>query len=74
MFTKEMKLELMWINSAMKPRLEGFETSPAECLPVECGQSDGATGALHRKDRVSLGAPDASTGSDRTLAGRIWLG
>ena len=29
------------------------ETPPAECPPVECGQSDGATGALHRKDRVS---------------------
>ena len=52
-FTKEMKLELMWINSVMKRRREGFETSPAECLPVECGQSYGATGALYRKDRVS---------------------
>ena len=26
------------------------ETPPAECPPVECGQSDGATGALDRKD------------------------
>ena len=26
--------------------------------PVEYGQSDGATGALYRKDRVSLSAPD----------------
>ena len=52
----------------------GEETPLAECLPVECGQSDGATGALHRKDRVSLGAPDAGTGSDQTLAGRIRLG
>ena len=26
-------------------------TPPAECLPVECGQSDGATGTLDRKDR-----------------------
>ena len=47
---KEMKLELMWINSAMKQRQEGFETSSAECPPVECGQSDGATDALDRKD------------------------
>ena len=30
-----------------------------ECLPVECGQSDGATGALYRKDRVSQSGPDA---------------
>ena len=44
------------------------ETPPAECPLVECGQSDGATDALHRKDRVSLGAPDAGTRSDRTLA------
>ena len=35
------------------------ETSPAECPPVECGQSDGATGALDRKDRVSQSRPDA---------------
>ena len=50
-FTKEIKLEFMWINLAMKQRREGFETSPAECPSVECGQSDGATGALDRKDR-----------------------
>ena len=31
---------------------QGLETSPAECAPVECGQSDDATGALYRKDRV----------------------
>ena len=31
----------------------GKETPPAECPPVECGQSDGATDALYRKDRVS---------------------
>ena len=49
-FTKEMKLELMWINSAMKRRREGFETPPIEYPPVECGQSDGATDALDRKD------------------------
>ena len=48
-FTKEMKLELMLINSAMKQRREGFKTSPAECPSIECGQSDGATGALDRK-------------------------
>ena len=29
---------------------QGLETSPTECPPVECGQSDGATGALDRKD------------------------
>ena len=52
----------------------GEETPPAECPTVECGQSDGATGALHRKDSVSLGAPDAGTGSDRTLAGRVRSG
>ena len=57
--TKEMKLELMWINLVMEQRREGFETSPAECPPVECGQSDGATGTLYRKDRVSQKAPDA---------------
>ena len=38
---------------------QGLETSPAKCPPVECGQSDGATGALYRKDRGSQ--------SDRTL-------
>ena len=32
---------------------QGLGTSPAECPPVECGQSDGATSALYRKDRVS---------------------
>ena len=39
---------------------QGLETSPAECPPVECGQSDGATGAMYRKDRVSQSGPDAS--------------
>ena len=53
---------------------QGFETSPAGYPSVECRQSDGATGALHRKDRVSLGAPDASTRSDRTLAGHVRSG
>ena len=38
---------------------QGLETLPAECPPVECGQSDGATGALYRKDRFSQSAPDA---------------
>ena len=38
---------------------QGLETSPMECPPVECGQSNGATGALYRKDRGSQ--------SDRTL-------
>ena len=38
---------------------QGLETSSVECPAVECGQSDGATGALYRKDRGSQ--------SDRTL-------
>ena len=38
---------------------QGFETSPAKCPPVECGQSVGATNALYRKDKVSQCAPDA---------------
>ena len=38
---------------------QGLETSPVECPSVECGQSDGANGALDRKDRGSQ--------SDRTL-------
>ena len=32
---------------------QGLGTSPAECPPVEYGQSDGATGGLYRKDRIS---------------------
>ena len=35
------------------------ETPPVECPPVECRQSDGATGALYRKDIVSQSGPDA---------------
>ena len=35
------------------------ETPPAECPPIECGQSDGATSALDRKDRVSQNRSDA---------------
>ena len=38
---------------------QGLGTSPVECPPVECGQSDGATDALYRKDRISQSAPDA---------------
>ena len=38
---------------------QGLETSSVKCLPIECGQSDGATGALYRKDRGSQ--------SDQTL-------
>ena len=57
-FIKEIKLELMWINSAMERRRERFKTPPVKCPPVECGQSDGATGALFRKDRVSQSGPD----------------
>ena len=29
---------------------QGLETSPAECPPIEYGQSDGAIDALYRKD------------------------
>ena len=29
---------------------QGLGTSPTECPPVECIQSDGATGALDGKD------------------------
>ena len=29
---------------------QGLGTLPAECSSVECGQSDGATGTLDRKD------------------------
>ena len=28
----------------------GLGTPPVECLPIECGQSNGAIGALDRKD------------------------
>ena len=34
------------------------ETPPVECPPIECGQSDGAIGALYRKDRVSQSGSD----------------
>ena len=53
-FTKEMKLELMWINSVKKWRRKEKLHRRSEC-----GQSDGATGALDRKDRVSQSGPDA---------------
>ena len=53
---------------------KGSKTSPVECPPVECGQSDGATDALYGKDRVSQSAPDAGTRIDRTLAGRFRSG
>ena len=38
---------------------QGLGTSPVECSSIEYGQSDGATGALYRKDRVSQSGPDA---------------
>ena len=38
---------------------QGLGTSSAECPPIECGQSAGATDALYRKDRVSQSGPDA---------------
>ena len=46
-------------------------TPPAECPPVECEQSDGATDALYRKDRVSQSGPDA--GHEVTLVTGCWL-
>ena len=62
----------MWLTLGSK----GKKTSPAKCPLVECGQSDGATGTLYRKDRVSQSVADVSGGltqvnvvtiSDRTL-------
>ena len=47
------------IHSVVGTFEQELETSPAECPPKECGQSDGATGALYRKDRVSQSGPDA---------------
>ena len=70
-FIKEMKLELMWINSTMERRRERLETPPMECPPVECRQSDGATGALYSKDRVSEWTGRWSRG-DRTLGSCVW--
>ena len=49
---------------------QGLETSPVECPLVECGQSDGAIGALYKKDRVSQSAPDA--GLNWTRASDQW--
>ena len=46
-----------------------------ECPPIECGQSDGATGALDRNDRVSQSAPDAGhvvTGHWGPVSGQWW--
>ena len=53
---------------------QGLETSPVECPPVECGQSDGAIGTSYRKDRVSQSAPDAGhvvTGLWRAASGQL---
>ena len=47
----------MWINSVKEQR-QGFETPPVECPSVECKKSDGATGTLYSKDRVSQSGPD----------------
>ena len=49
---------------------QGLETSPMECSPVECGQSDGVTGALYKKDRVSQSASDI--GPNWTEASGQW--
>ena len=45
------------------------ETPSAECPPVECRQSDGATGALYRKDRV----PQCGPNSGHVVTGRWGL-
>ena len=50
----------------MKQRREGLETPPAECPPVECGQSDGATGALQKRQGPTVWTKLWSR-SDRTL-------
>ena len=39
-------------------RVQNSTGGVSGCPPVECGQSDGATGALFRKDRVSQSGPD----------------
>ena len=39
---------------------QGLGTSPVEYPPIECGQSNGTTGALYRKTEVTI--------SDQTLA------
>ena len=49
---------------------QGLETSLAECPPIECGQSDGAIGALYRKDGGHCKCPDAGLG--RTGASGQW--
>ena len=41
---------------------QGLGTSPVECPPVECGQSDDAIGALDRKDGGHYKLPDAGLG------------
>ena len=46
-----------------------LETSPAECPPVECGQSNGATSALYRKDRVSQSVTDVFGGLTQVNGG-----
>ena len=48
---------------------QGLKTSPAECLLIECGQSDGATGALYRKNRVSQSLTDVSGGLTQVNGG-----
>ena len=50
-FTKEMKLELMWINSAMKRRREGLKTPPADSPTVPPAPYIEKTGS-HRVDRT----------------------
>ena len=43
-----------------------------ECPPVECGQSDGAIGALDRKDKLhGVHRTLASTGSARLVSGSV---
>ena len=48
---------------------QGLGTSPVECSPIECGQSDGGTDALDRKDRVSQSVTDVFGGLTQVNGG-----
>ena len=51
MFVKNMLIHVHKVIHLVVDIFEqGLGTSSAECPPVECEQSDGATGALDRKD------------------------
>ena len=50
------------IHSVVGTFEQGLGTSPVECPPVECRQSDSATDTLYRKERVSQSVMDVSGG------------